>query len=53
MKEVHESLHKMGGSMVEIDGLIQALQRIMPEGEAHACVACTPSAQVGQLAHYC
>lgn len=38
-KRTHQSLHELERRLIEINGLMQALQQVLPDGAAHACVA--------------
>jgi hypothetical protein len=39
MNKVHQSLHDLEAQLIEINGLMSALQQILPDGAAHTCVA--------------
>ncbi|WP_114902516.1 hypothetical protein [Kordia sp. SMS9] len=39
MLSVNEVLHDLESQLIQIYGLMQALQEIIPDGNAHVCVA--------------
>jgi hypothetical protein len=39
MTRIHQSLHDMEAQLIEINGLMSALQRLLPDGAAHTTVA--------------
>lgn len=39
MTDVLQSLHALEEQIIEINGLMSALQKILPDGAAHTCVA--------------
>ncbi len=36
---LHQSLHSLEAQIIEINGLMSALQTLLPDGAAHTCVA--------------
>lgn len=38
MSRVHKQLHALEDEVIQIGGLIKALQQILPEGSEHTCV---------------
>ena len=38
MSSVHKQLHKLEKELIQINGLMLALQKILPDGSAHNCV---------------
>jgi hypothetical protein len=38
MNKVHQSLHDLEAQLIEINGLMSALQQILPDGAAHTSV---------------
>lgn len=39
MSSVHKQLHKLEKELIQINGLMEALQITLPDGNAHSCVA--------------
>jgi hypothetical protein len=39
MSSVHKQLHKLEKELIQINGLMEALQKILPDGSSHNCVA--------------
>ncbi len=39
MSHVHKKLHDLESKLIQIIGLMAALQETMPDGNAHSCVA--------------
>jgi hypothetical protein len=39
MNKAHEQLHEIESTLIQIYGLMEALQIVLPDGDAHTCVA--------------
>ncbi|MCB9990665.1 MAG: hypothetical protein H6867_04720 [Rhodospirillales bacterium] len=39
MTGLHQNLHDLESHIIEIKGLMQALQQVLPDGATHTCVA--------------
>ena len=38
MSHIHKQLHKLEEELIQITGLMIALQKLLPDGSAHNCV---------------
>lgn len=38
MSTIHKQLHKLEEELIQICGLMKALQQLLPDGSAHGCV---------------
>ena len=41
MSKIHRNLHDLETELIEINGLMEALQRVLPDGAVHTCVTNT------------
>ena len=39
MPSIHKHLHELEEELIQINGLMKALQILLPDGAAHTCVA--------------
>lgn len=52
MSHIHKQLHKLEEELIQITGLMIALQKLMPDGSAHNCVANTLEKRLQDFKQY-
>ncbi|OIQ19314.1 MAG: hypothetical protein BM557_06315 [Flavobacterium sp. MedPE-SWcel] len=49
MKPMYELLHEMEEDLIQIEGLLKALQLLLPDGAAHDCVVAALEKRLAEL----
>ena len=49
MPHIHKELHELESKLIQILGLMQALQETMPDGNAHICIANELEIRLGEF----